>query len=425
MDGEALKGQVTPLRIGINALFLIPGGVGGTEIYLRFLLDALGRIDGANEYEVFLNRETDSSLVPTNRAFHVVRCPVSARFRPARILFEQFRLPRLLARYRVDVLLNPGFTGPLSTRVPQVTVFHDLQHKRHPEFFRRLDLPFWNLLLAGSVRCSDRLIAVSESTARDLADCFPQSAGKISTVLHGVDPEFFSIGKRRRENGGPIHSGRPFILIVSTLHPHKNLERALNAFRLFRQARPEYQLVVAGLRGFAAEALDEHRSRLDLSEDVVFTGWIPRCDLYELFLGAAAYLAPSLFEGFGLPLVEALAAGLPSACSSIAPFHETAAGVAHFFDPLSTESMRDALAIITADESFRSRACAAGPEAARRFDWNRCAEATLRELVAAAQLSRPDSENSPTIRKPLAPTKTVPPVSSHRREGGREAIPTR
>lgn len=392
-----------PLRIGINALFLIPGGVGGTEIYLRFLLDALARIDSTNAYEVFLNAETDSSIVPASPAFRIVRCPVRASFRPARVLYEQFRLRQLLASHRIDVLLNPGFTAPLFAPLRQVTVFHDLQHKKHPGFFRRWDLPFWNLFLAGSVRCSDRLIAVSQSTAHDLAEYLPRSAGKISTVLHGVDPQFFAIGKTRQQVCGPTHSGRPFVLIVSTLHPHKNLDRALDAFRLFRNSHPEYQLVIAGLKGLAAEAIEERSSRLNLLEDVVFTGWIPRGDLYALFLDATAFLAPSLFEGFGLPLVEALAAGIPTGCSSIAPFHETAAGVAHFFDPLSTDAIRAALEVITADEHFRSRARAAGPERAQRFEWNQCAEGTLRELVAAARLTRPDPENIPTTHEPPAP----------------------
>lgn len=367
------------LRIGINALYLIPGGVGGTEIYLRFLLHALSRIDKTNDYAVFLNRETDSELVPESPRFQGVRCAVRAASRPARILFEQTRLPRMLARHGVDVLLNPGFTAPLLARCPQVTVFHDLQHKMHPEFFRARDLPFWNMLLAGSAACSSRLIAVSNNTARDLAASFPRAAGKIATVPHGVDPEFFEIGKRRRD--GP---GRPFILVVSTLHPHKNLERMIEAYRQFRTAHPEYRLVVAGLKGFAAAGLQDRVRALGLSDDVEFTGWIPRSDLYALFSAARAFFAPSLFEGFGMPLVEALAAGIPSACSSIPTFREIADGSAWLFDPSSTEAMRNALETVTRDEDFRCRALLEGPPRARIFDWDKAAEGTLRELIAAA-----------------------------------------
>jgi glycosyltransferase involved in cell wall biosynthesis len=365
------------LRIGINALYLIPGGVGGTEIYLRFLLRSLARIDKTNEYFVFMNRETGDDLAP--ETFHAVHCAVRATFRPARILFEQIRLPRMLAAHGIDVLLNPGFTAPLLARCPQVTVFHDLQHKKHPEFFRAWDLPFWNMLLAGSAACSSRLIAVSENTARDLAENFPRAAGKIATVPHGVDPEFFEIGGKK-----PAQSGRPFILVVSTLHPHKNLERTIEVFRQFRTTHPEYKLVIAGLKGFATAGLRDRVRTLGLSEDIEFTGWIPRGDLYALFNTASAFFAPSLFEGFGLPLVEALAAGIPSACSSIPPFRGIANGVACLFDPSSIEAMRNALEMVTGNEDFRSRAMIEGPARARHFDWDKAAEGTLRELIAAS-----------------------------------------
>jgi glycosyltransferase involved in cell wall biosynthesis len=371
------------LRIGINALFLIPSGVGGTEIYLQFLLHALSRIDETNEYIVFLNRETADGIVPASPRFHGVRCAVRASFRPARILFEQSRLPRMLAQQGIDVLLNPGFTAPLFARCPQVTVFQDLQHKIHPEFFRTWDLPFWNVLLAGSAARSRRLIAASENTARDLAAHLPRAKGKIAIIAHGVDPAFFEIGKQRRELSAPARLGRPFILVVSTLHPHKNLERTLEAFQRFLTAHPEYRLVVAGLKGFATRAVQDRVRSLGLSEDVELTGWIPRSDLYLLFGAATAFLAPSLFEGFGLPLVEALAAGIPIACSSIPPFREIAGDIARTFEPTSTEAIRDALETITHDENFRSRAMLEGPRRARFFDWDKTAEATLHELSAA------------------------------------------
>jgi glycosyltransferase involved in cell wall biosynthesis len=404
------------LRIGINALYLIPGGVGGTEIYLQFLLRSLAHIDKTNEYFVFLNRETGDDLAPDT--FHAVHCAVRAAFRPARILFEQIRLPRMVAAQGIDVLLNPGFTAPLFAGCPQVTVFHDLQHKKHPEFFRAWDLPFWNMLLAGSAARSSRLIAVSENTARDLAENFPRAAGKIATVPHGVDPEFFEIGRKKA-----APAGRPFILVVSTLHPHKNLERTIEVFRQFRTTHPEYKLVVAGLKGFATAGLQDRVRALGLSEDVEFTGWIPRGDLYALFGAASAFLAPSLFEGFGLPLVEAMAAGIPSACSSIPPFQGIADGVACLFDPSSSAEMRDALETVTGNEDFRSRAMVEGPARARHFDWDKAAEGTLRELIAA--ITRPDRENSPEKDVPRVPIGTASRAPARRPSTGHKASPIR
>ena len=144
------------MRIGVNALYLIPGGVGGTEIYLRCLLGALAEIDSSNQYVIFTNRETGADIAPPRPNFVVAPQPVRATVRPARILWEQTGLPIAARLHRLDVLFNPGFTTPVLCPCPTVTVFHDLQHKRHPEYFRWFDLPFWRVLL---VACGAPLAA--------------------------------------------------------------------------------------------------------------------------------------------------------------------------------------------------------------------------------------------------------------------------
>ncbi|HWE50207.1 MAG TPA: glycosyltransferase family 1 protein [Bryobacteraceae bacterium] len=372
-----------PLRIGINALYLVPGDVGGTEIYLRSLLDTLASIDNVNEYFVYVNSETGAGLTPLSQNFHSVICPVKARIRTLRIAFEQSGLPFMLARDRIDVVLNPGYTAPLLARCPSVTVFHDLQHKRHPEFFRAVDLPFWNLLLALAAARSSRIIAVSEATAADLAVYLPVTTGKTRVIPHGVDREFFGIGARRSEGNLP-QASRPYLLTVSTLHPHKNFERLLEAFRRFREVHPDYRLIVAGLKGFAARRIESLARDLKLGDAVEFTGWISREKLLGLFEGAHAFIAPSLFEGFGLPVLEAMAAGIPTACSAIAAFDSLGGDSVLRFDPLSIPAIVEAMEKIATDPLLRARAALDGPARARGFDWKLTAAMTLEELVSAA-----------------------------------------
>jgi glycosyltransferase involved in cell wall biosynthesis len=371
------------MRIGINALYLIPGKVGGTEIYLKSLVSALVATDLTNEYFVYVNREgADDSVFEPSERLRVMPCSVRAGFRPGRILWEQVVFPFALRRDRIDVLLNAGFTGPVFCGRPAVTVFHDLQHKRHPEFFRWYDLPFWNLLLWAAAVRSRMLIAVSDATAKDLARYYPGTAGKTVVVPHGVDPEFFRIGERRLARPD---QARKYILTVSTLHPHKNIDRLLAAFREFRRLHPDYRLVIAGMKGFAAEQLEQRSAELEIQDAVMFTGWIPRSELYQLFVDADAYIAPSQFEGFGMPLLEAMAAGLPTACSRIEPLIGLADSAAAMFDPFSVEEIRSAMETITCDEHFRQRAAEAGPTQARRFDWNQAVARTLRALEHAAE----------------------------------------
>jgi glycosyltransferase involved in cell wall biosynthesis len=366
-----------PLRIGINALYLIPGGVGGTEIYLRALLEALAQIDSRNQYFLFTNRETGAEPVPKQPNFHALPQRVHASFRPARIVWEQTVLPISAARLRLDALLNPGFTAPVYCPCAAVTVFHDMQHKRHPEHFRMHDLPFWRMLLYASAHLATVLVADSEATRADLLRYYRLPPEKVRVAALGVDPVFF--GLRR--------APEKLLLTVSTLHPHKGLDTMLDAFAEFRRARPEFRLAIAGLRGFHAEALERRRAQLGLDDAVEFTGWIPRADLYDLFTRAWAFLYPSTFEGFGMPILEALAAGIPTGCSNIEPLSSLAGEAALQFDPHDTAALRDALLRLVSDDALRDSLAAEGPRRAALFSWRATAQATLDAIVEAVEMA--------------------------------------
>ena len=362
-----------PLRIGVNALYLIPGGVGGTETYLRGVLAALARMDPVNQYFVFTNRETGPDLTPAQANFATLQQPVRAASRPARILWEQVALPVVVARHRLDVLFNPGFTAPVLAPCPQVTVFHDLQHIRHPEYFRWFDLPAWKLLLFWSAHVSRLLLAVSDATATDVCRHYRLAASKVRVSRLGVDPDFFDIAQRR--------APQRFLLAVSTLHPHKNLDGLLRAFAVFHRERPEFRLVVCGLHGFFTGPLHELRESLGLAQVVDFPGWIPRQELLDLYAHAWAFVYPSLFEGFGIPVVEAMAAGIPLACSNIEPIASNAGDAALQFDPHDPLAIVGALRRIAGDEELRARLTVDGPRRAASFSWRVTAEVTLQALV--------------------------------------------
>ena len=350
------------LNIGINALFLIPGGVGGTEIYLRSLVDAMAGRESGHRITVFTNQET-GPLGPDSRVL-----PVRAVNRVARIAYEQFRLPGVLRESRIDVLLNPGFTAPFSPPCPQVTVFHDLQHKRHPEYFRWFDLPAWNLMLWTAARRSQRLIAVSPATRGDLLRFYPfLTTGRIDVVPHGVDQEFFDIAARREPGN--------FLLCPSTTHPHKNHARLLRCFGRLRERHPELRLVLTGVKGFVHEEVD--RLAQPLGDAVEIRGWVDRVELIELFRTARAVVYPSTFEGFGMPVAEALAARVPLACSDIEPLRTLATGSALLFDPNDEDAMVEAI------EHLVERPPPA-LAATQSLTWRQCAAQTVDALMRAA-----------------------------------------
>lgn len=342
------------MRIGVNALYLIPGSVGGTEIYLRNLLQALTSIDQKNEYVVFANRETGHDLPSC------VVLPINAVNRPARMIYEQTGLASQARKHRIDVMFNPGFTAPAFPGCPNVTVFHDLQHKRHPEHFRWFDLPAWEFFLWLSIKRSAVIIADSDTTRTDLKRYY----GKDSTVVPlGVEPEFYRIAERREP--------KDFYLCVSTLHPHKNLTNLLRAISTTRD-----KLIITGVRGFHTEIIEQLIQELNLKDRVQLTGWVPRAELYELFRTAKAMIYPSTFEGFGLPVIEAMAAGLPLACSNIEPLHSIVSGAAIEFPPDDMDAILAAIRRLDQMDTNKGR------QRAALFTWEETARKTLEAIEA-------------------------------------------
>jgi glycosyltransferase involved in cell wall biosynthesis len=198
----------------------------------------------------------------------------------------------------------------------------------------------------------------------------------VRVVPEAVESRFLEIARARRPE--------PFLLSVSTSHPHKNLDGLLRAFAEFHSAHPEFSLVIAGLRGFDAAKLERLRLELGLAQSVGFTGWIPRERLYDLYARAFAFLYPSTFEGFGLPVLEALAAGVPAACSRIEPLASMAADAALLFDPGDDTALFEAMSRIVSDDQLRRRLSKAGPERASQFSWLTTARLTLQALQDAA-----------------------------------------
>lgn len=357
-----------PLRIGINILFLLPGSVGGTEVYSRNLLQALAAHDTANEYFVYRNGDTDASIVPSSQNFHDRLQGFSALSRPLRIAYEQTAFLPRLASDRLDVLLNLGITAPLLYWSPMVTVFYDLQYKHFGRFLKKLDLIVTSLLFPASAARSKVILVLSEAVKRDIAIHYPWAAAKVRLTRYGVEADFESIRHRRLE---PNFAPDDFVLSVSTLMAHKNFDTLLAGFAAFNKRSPSTRLVIAGIKGSQTARLEALRTSLGLENRVEFTGWIPRPQLLELFARARAFVYASRFEGFGIPVLESLSAGIPTACSDIPPLKEIAGEAARYFVPADPFNIEAALADVVLDERLRATLRIAGPDRARAFQWGR------------------------------------------------------
>ncbi len=228
-------------------------------------------------------------------------------------------------------------------------------------------------------RCppSSHLVAVSDQTSQDLRHFYALPPDRVTTIWSGVDDTFFALQCEPEQKG-------EVLLCASTTHPHKNHERLLRVFARLRGRLPGWKLMLTGVRGFADERVQALMRELQLEHDVIFTGWVSRAELYQLFRQASAFVYPSLFEGFGMPVLESMAAGIPTACSNIEPLRTLAGGAAELFAPEDEAAMEQSLLRVMLNQDLRERLSAAGPAQARRYTWRTAAEQTIAVLERCA-----------------------------------------
>lgn len=367
------------MHIAINAQLLNTAESyrgAGVSNYSRRLLEALGRNPQGHRLTAFVN---DSRFSAPQVDLRVSPWPLH---RPlVRIAWEQSALP--LALRRMDAALVHGLVNvlPLASNVPGVVTVHDLSFVRMPEKLPPAKRFYLTRLCSASVARASRVIAVSRQTADDLMAAFGTPSGKIEVVYNGVAEEF-QPGTSATEAGFRISNGlsRPFLLYLGTLEPRKNLVRLIDGYARWRQVDPagrEVDLVLAGAKGWYYDEIYRRVRSLGLTGAIHFPGFIPTGDLPGWYQAAAAFVYPSLFEGFGLPVLEAMACGAPVICSDAPSLLEVAGDAAFTFPAEETGGLVDALTALFADDTLRADLARRGLERSRRFSWERTAQETL------------------------------------------------
>jgi glycosyltransferase involved in cell wall biosynthesis len=366
-----------PLKVGLNLLHLVPGETGGSEIYARRLIPALLDAPGELELVLFTSREGAPAMREQAWSGEVAvrELPVRARSRIFRVLGEQILLPGAARRAGIDLLHNLFTTAPARVGVPQVTAIHDLIYKRFPEAHSGPLSSGMPVLVPLAAMRSSRIIAISEATKRDVASFLEVDPGRIDVVYEG--PGFAPAGEPDPEDviRSRLSLGdRPIVLSVSAHRPHKNLERLIDAIT---RIEPPAVVVVPGYRTRWEDGLKAHAARAGAADRVRFAGWVADEELEGLYRAATCLAFPSLAEGFGLPVLEAMIRGLPVACSNATSLPEVAGSAALYFDPEDTGAIAEAIARLLADRGLREQLAMAGREQAARFTWERAAAGTL------------------------------------------------
>ena len=372
-------------RIGLNFLHLVPEETGGLEIYARRLVAALLSSSGDLELTLFASREGAPSLSREAwaREAEIVRLPVDARSRTRRVVAEQALLPVAVRKARVDLLHNLMNTAPAFPGLPQVTTILDVIYKRYPETHAGILAYGVALLVPLAARRSRRIVTISEAAKADIVRFLGVGPERVDVthlgpgMADGIRPVDEQQLRRRFELGDA-----PLVLTVSAKRPHKNLERLMDAIvQLSGSGAPV--LVVPGYPTPFEQELRRHAARLRGGERIRFTGWVDDATLEGLYRSADVFVFPSLAEGFGLPVLDAMRRGVPVACSNAGSLPEVAGEAALYFEPTDTAAMAAAVKSLLHDEALRDRLARAGLEQAKRFNWEATAAGTMRSYERA------------------------------------------
>ncbi len=358
------------MRVGLNMAFLTPGEMGGLEVYSRELTVALAR-RGDLELTLLLSRGAAEDPSWRDLAQTIV-LDLDPRRRADWVRGDQRQVPRAATRAGVELVHSLASTAPAYGRFRRVVTVHDLNYLVHPDTHSGLRTLGMRVLVPLAVRRSHRVITPSTSTRDDLVRRLGARADLIDIVPEGVGQPL----ARERGVAPDLPQGRPMILSVSAKRPHKNLRRLLRALASIPAERRPL-LVLPGYPTPHEEELKADARALGVERDVRFLGWVSPDELEGLYAAAAAVVFPSLYEGFGLPVLEAMARGVPVATSSRGSLGEVAGEAALLFDPDDERSIASSIERLLGDEELAARLRSAGLEQASRFSWEAAAEGTV------------------------------------------------
>ncbi len=394
--------RMSEIHVGLNLIYLVPGETGGMEVVARELipelLAAAGRFGDRSEanasrigvsgrklrFTAFINREAAAAGDgPWGELLPAVTVPVNARRREQWVLGEQALLPVLAARARVDLMHSLASTAPAWGPFRRVVTVHDLIYARFPDAHSGLRDRGMRVLVPLGVRRSARVIADSLSTQADLIELLgtPPERIDVAPLGFGVPPRTRALDEaatRARFRLGE----RRVLLSLSAKRPHKNLLALIVALaRIPVERRP--LLVLPGYPTWHEAELRERAAALGVLDDVRFENWVTGEELEGLWALADAFVFPSLYEGFGLPVLEAMHRGVAVACADASSLPEVAGDAALLFDPRDVAAIAGAIERLLGDPALASSLRARGLARAREFTWARTARLTLDSYARA------------------------------------------
>jgi len=370
------------LRIGINTLVAVPGGIGGTQTYLQNLIENLAKIDKKNEYFLFVAPWNKELFRVKQKNFKKLICRIPAKPLFLRVLYEQIALSILAWRNRVDIFHFPASVCSFFLFCPSILTLHDITPLVSAEFIPPILHYYWKFAYKFSTRRVNSIITVSYSAKEDIAKFLAVPREKIKVIYHGNRPRTPEIEGKNKIASNLYQNKKgsfPYILWVGKMYTHKNLPRLLRAYsKLIKDKNIKHQLVLCGIKSWGYSSFIKTVEELNLQDKVIFKGYIPDNELERMYLNASLFVFPSLSEGFGLPILEAMSCAVPVITSNYGAMAEVAGNAALLVNPYNIDEIAEAMYKVLTNKNLREDLIKRGLERVKKFSWEKTAKETLK-----------------------------------------------
>lgn len=366
------------MRIGINT-FALSGrlGMAGPGRYISELASALVRVSSEHEL-IFFGNADNLTLLPSGGC-QKIDCGRATIARPLRLLWEQLVLPILARSYHVDVLHSPTFVSPLALPCTSVVSILDMTWFTHRNQHTLVKGGYFRAMIPPSARRAARVIAISEASKQDVVDLLGIPAEQVAVTYLGVDSGVFYPHAATDVEAVLARCGvsQPYVLYVGKLEPRKNLPALIEAFDSISHIFPDHSLVIAGNPGWDYQVVYERAKQVSCRERICFTGFVSDMDLPALYSGADLFVYPSSYEGFGIPVLEAMACGTPVITSNVSSLPEVAGDAGLLVDPLDIAGLAGVMRRVLTDAELCQQMRKRGLKRAKQFTWEKAAWRTL------------------------------------------------
>ena len=359
------------MRIAVNTRLFLKNRLEGIGWFAHETLSRLVRLHPEHEFIFFFDRPYHPDFVFEKNVIPVV-LPPQARHPFLYWLWCEWSIPRALKKYKADVYFSPDGLGSLTTKVPTCITIHDLAYLHYPQFMDTLHRWHYRRYLPLFARKATRIVAGSEFTRQDIVQAYALPEEKIDVVYNGAHEAYRPLSTADKEQiKATFTDGEEYFLFTGALHPRKNVINLLKAFVQFkRRQKSNLKLVIVGRMAWKYKEIEEARLRMPFKEEVVWTGYLDVDTLSKVTAAAYAMVFPSLFEGFGIPILEAMTCGVPVLVSNTSSMPEVGGDAALLFDPEKPEDIAAKMMIVYKDEVLRGKMVKAALAQSQKFNWD-------------------------------------------------------